>query len=197
VLAYPEGEGLRPAEDQVGVERRQEVPERVLLKGPDAARDVGVAGRYRVAGQVAVAVQVLRRAVDDDVGTEFEGALVVGRGERQGDEQPGAGLGDAEDGLDLGEGRADQRDVERRHERRCEDGDQDRRAPRDSGRPFGGRRRLGSTHGDLSVRFRPRAARRRLRGPGRRARSRRGRRSSGSESVRSIGPRPPSSRSRA
>ncbi len=81
VLAHAERERLEATEGQEGVERREHVAHADLLEEPDFVGEVGVVGDDGTADGVAVAVQVLRRAVDDDVGTEFERVLEVRREE--------------------------------------------------------------------------------------------------------------------
>jgi hypothetical protein len=74
VLPHAQGEGLGAAQDEPRVERAEDRAGRVLHEPQPL--DVLVARRHdHAAHAVRVPVQVLRRAVDDEVGAEREGAL--------------------------------------------------------------------------------------------------------------------------
>ena len=101
VAVHPHGERLDAAQHEVAVERRghragrvlgeaQALGERVVVDGDEAADDV------------AVAAEVLRGRVHDDVGAERQRLLQVRRGERVVDDDERAVLvGDGGDGLDV------------------------------------------------------------------------------------------------
>ena len=101
MAVHPHGERLDAAQDEVAVERRgnraggvlhvaQSLGELVVVDGDDATDDV------------AVAAEVLRRRVDDDVGAEGEWLLEIRRGERVVDDDQGTVLvGHGGDGLDV------------------------------------------------------------------------------------------------
>ncbi len=96
---------LRPRSVEVGVERPRHAAGRVLVEG-DRLQQLAAAD-HRAADHVGVAAEVLRRAVDDEVGPERERLLQVRRGERVVDRQQRAGavrqLGDGGDVEDLQE----------------------------------------------------------------------------------------------
>ena len=89
VLHHPDRERLGPAQHQPRIERSQDRAGRVLHELQPL--DVVVAHRDDDAAHaVAVAVQILRGAVDDEVGAELERALEVRARERVVDDEPDA-----------------------------------------------------------------------------------------------------------
>ena len=78
VALHAHVERLQAAQHEEAVERARHAADRVLEEA-EALGERVVAREHRAADDVAVAVQVLRRRVDDDVGAELEGALEVRR----------------------------------------------------------------------------------------------------------------------
>ncbi len=76
VLLHADGERLQPAQDEPAVERAGDGAER-LLEEREALRDRVVVRREEAADDVGVAAEVLRRRVQDDVGSERERLLEV------------------------------------------------------------------------------------------------------------------------
>ena len=101
VLAHAHGQGLRAAHDEEGVHRREDRARGVLNEGHLAGLFF-IVEHDHAADAVAVAVQVFRRRVHDDVGAEFERALEVRAHERIiDDEADAAAPGDLGDGGDI------------------------------------------------------------------------------------------------
>ena len=89
VALHPDGERLQAAQHQVAVERGGDAAGGVL----DEAEPLGervVARHRRAADHVGVAVQVLGRRVDDEVGPELQRPLEVRGGEGVVDDRDGA-----------------------------------------------------------------------------------------------------------
>ena len=76
VPLHAHGERLGAAQHQEAVERRLAAAQRVLEER-EAGAQVRIAADDGAADDVGVAVQVLRRRVDDQVGAEIERALEV------------------------------------------------------------------------------------------------------------------------
>ena len=113
VLAHAHRERLDPAQDEPRVEGAGDGAER-LLQEVEAFRQRVVVRRDEPADRVAVAAEVLRRRVDDDVGAELERLLQVGRRERVVDDEQRA---DSVSGV---RGLANVDDVQRRVGRRLD-----------------------------------------------------------------------------
>ena len=104
---------FQPAQRQPAVERRGDGAYRILQE-PDRLERGGIARERRTLDQIGMPRQVLRDAVDDDVGAERKGLLEDGRGERIVDHDQGAMLmGNTGDRRDVGH---DQPRVGRRFE---------------------------------------------------------------------------------
>src|SRR3981081_4192614 len=83
VLAHAHGERLDPTQDEPGVERAWNGAER-LLQEVEALGDRRVVRGDEATDGVRVTSEVLRRRVDDDVGSEVERTLQMRRRERAG-----------------------------------------------------------------------------------------------------------------
>ena len=104
VLAHTHGERLDATQDEPAIERRGDTASRVLVK-LHLAVELLVRGQNRAADDVAVPVEVLGRAVDDDVRAEVERLLQRRRGEGVvHDEQRIMLAGDTCDGGDVHQG---------------------------------------------------------------------------------------------
>ena len=74
VLAHTHGERLDATEDEPAIEGRGDTASRVLVK-LHLAIELLVRGQNRAADDIAVSVEILGRAVDDDVRAEVERLL--------------------------------------------------------------------------------------------------------------------------
>ena len=111
--AHPYRKRLQPAQHEPRVERAGHGAER-LLQEVEALGERVVVRRDEAADDVAVAAEVLRRRVDDDVGAEVERLLQVRRRERVVDDEQRA------DGVRRVGGLADVDDVQQRVRRRLD-----------------------------------------------------------------------------